>query len=121
MKKVMIIDDSPTILNIMKKYLSNSGYEVETVVDSATFFDGRVETFKPDLFVIDINMPQYDGYYLLESIKKQNLCPNAKVIMCSTKFFEQDKARARELGADDFLVKPFNDKELVAKIASIIG
>lgn len=117
----MIIDDSPTILKVMQKYLLSSGYEVETVVDSATFFDGRVEAFEPDLFIIDINMPQYDGFYILESIKKQERYANAKAIMCSTKFFEQDKARARELGADDFLVKPFNDKQLIAKIATIIG
>ncbi len=64
----MIIDDSPTILKVLKKYLLNSGYEVETVVDSTTFFDGRVEAFKPDLFIIDINMPQYDGYYILEKV-----------------------------------------------------
>ena len=121
MKKIMIVDDSPTILKVLKRYLLNSGYEVETIVDSATFFDGRVEAFKPDLFIIDINMPQYDGYYILENIKKQGLCPDAKVIMCSTKFFEQDKARARELGADDFLVKPFSDKEMIAKIAGMIG
>jgi DNA-binding response OmpR family regulator len=121
MKKIMIVDDSATILNVMKKYLSNSGYEVETVIDSTTFFDGRVEAFQPDLFIIDINMPQFDGFYVLENLKKKDLCPNAKVVMCSTKFFEHDMARAKELGADDFLVKPFSDKELVEKISSMIG
>ncbi len=121
MKKIMIVDDSATILNVMKKYLSNSGFEVETVIDSTTFFDGRVEAFQPDLVIIDINMPTYDGFYILENIKKKNVCPNAKIVMCSTKFFEHDMARAKELGADDFLVKPFSDKELVAKISSIIG
>jgi DNA-binding response OmpR family regulator len=121
MKKIMIIDDSPTILKVMKKYLLNSGYEVETISDSAALFDGRIETFKPNLFIIDINMPQYDGFYILENLKKQDLCPDAKFIMCSTKFFEHDIAMARELGADGFLVKPFSDKELIEKIAGMIG
>lgn len=117
----MIIDDSPTILNVMKKYLLSSGYEVETIVDSSTFFDGRVEAFKPDLFIIDINMPKFDGFYILENLKKQSMCPAAKVIMCSTKFFDHDMAMARDLGADDFLIKPFNDKQLIEKISSMIG
>jgi DNA-binding response OmpR family regulator len=121
MKKIMIIDDSPTILAVMKKYLSKSGYDIETVVDSSEVFDGRVEAFGPDLFIIDINMPKFDGFYILENLKKKNLCPNAKIIMCSTKFFEHDRTMAKELGADDFLVKPFSDKDLIQKISSIIG
>jgi DNA-binding response OmpR family regulator len=121
MKKIMIIDDSAIILKVMKKYLANSGYEVETIIDSATVFDGRVQVFGPDLFIIDINMPKFDGFYVLENIKEKNLCPNAKIIMCSTKFFEHDLVMARDLGADDFLVKPFSDKELIEKISSIIG
>ena len=121
MKKIMIVDDSLTILKVMKKYLLNSGYEVEIVSDSSTFFDGRVEAFSPDLFIIDINMPKFDGFYVLENLKKRELCPKAKVIMCSTKFFEHDMAMARDLGADAFLVKPFSDKELIEKISSIIG
>ncbi len=121
MKKIMIIDDSATILNVLKKYLANSGYEVETVIDSATVFDGRVQAFDPDLFIIDINMPKFDGFYVLKNLKEKNLCPNAKVIMCSTKFFQHDLAMAKELGANDFLVKPFSDKQLIEKISSIIG
>ncbi|MBA3027637.1 MAG: response regulator [Desulfobacteraceae bacterium] len=121
MKKIMIVDDSPTILSVMKKYLSNSGYQVETVVDSGTFFDGRAEAFHPDLLIIDINMPQYDGFYLLEHLKKKNLFPGTKIVMCSTKFFDHDISAAKDLGADDFLVKPFNDKQLIEKISSILG
>ena len=121
MKKVMIIDDSAVILKVMKKYLLNSGYEVETVVDSATVFDGRVQNFRPDLLIIDINMPQFDGFYVLEYLKKQAICPNAKVVMCSTKFFEHDMAMAKDLGADGFLVKPFKDQELIEKVLSMIG
>ena len=121
MKKIMIIDDSAVILKMMKKYLANSGFQVETVIDSATVFDGRAETFGPDLFIIDINMPNFDGFYVLENIKKQAICPDAKIIMCSTKFFDHDMAMARELGADDFLIKPFSDKVLIEKITSIVG
>ncbi len=121
MKKIVIIDDSATIVNVMKKILSNADYEVKTIIDSTTFFDGRVQDFNPDLMIIDINMPELDGFYLLENIKKKKVCPGAKIVMCSTKFFEHDIARAEELGADGFLIKPFNDKQLLDKVDSLIG
>ena len=66
-------------------------------------------------------MPEFDGFYLLDNIKKRTICTAAKIMMCSTKFFEHDIARAEDLGADDFLVKPFNDKELLGKVAYLIG
>ena len=120
-KKIMIIDDSATIANVMKRVLINAGYAVETVLDSATVFDGCLLEFIPDLFIIDINMPGFDGYYVLDTLKKNNICPKSKIMMCSTKFFEQDVNKARNLGADDFLAKPFTDKELIDKVSSLVG
>ncbi len=120
-KKIMIIDDSTTIANFMKRVLINAGYAVETVIDSATVFDGCLLEFAPDLFIIDINMPRFDGYYVLDTIKKNNICPKSKIMMCSTKFFEQDVNKARNLGADDFLAKPFTDQELIDKVSSLVG
>lgn len=121
MKKILIVDDSVAIANAMRRSLENAGYEVETLNESATFFDGRVAAFDPDLLVLDINMPRFDGFYVLEMSKKINTCPRSKVLMCSTKIFEQDLKRAQSLGADDFLIKPFNAAELLAKVAALIG
>ena len=94
---------------------------MKTITDSTTFFDGGVQDFNPDLMIIDINMPEHDGFYLLENIKIKKVFPDAKIVMCSTKFFEHDIARAEELGADGFLVKPFNDKQLLEKVDYLIG
>ena len=121
MKKILIVDDSPTIVNMMKKILSKAGFKVDTILDSSTFFNGKVEKVQPDLLILDINMPKLDGFYVLENIKKKNMCPKAKIIMCSTKFFEYDMSRAKELGADDFLVKPFNYKTLIERVSLLIG
>jgi len=121
MKKILIVDDSVSIANAMQRSLESTGYEVETLYESAAFFDGRVTVFDPDLLILDINMPRFDGFYVLEMAKKINTCPRAKVLMCSTKIFEQDLNRAKSLGADDFLIKPFTAPDLTAKVSALIG
>lgn len=121
MKKILIVDDSVTIAKAMQRSLEDAGYKVDTLNESASFFDGRVTAFDPDLVILDINMPRFDGFYVLEMAKKINTCPRAKVLMCSTKVFEQDLNRAKTLGADDFLIKPFNAGELLAKVSAVIG
>lgn len=121
MKKILIVDDSVSIANAMRRALESLGYVVETLNESATFFDGRVTAFDPDLLILDINMPRFDGFYVLEMAKKINTCPRARFLMCSTKIFEQDLNRAKSLGADAFLIKPFNAAELTEKVAALIG
>jgi DNA-binding response OmpR family regulator len=121
MKKILILDDSITIANAMQRFLTAAGYEVETRYESETFFDGRATEFDPDLLILDINMPHFDGFYILETAIKHNTCPRAKIMMCTTKIYEQDISRAKALGADDFLMKPFNADHLLLKVSDVIG
>jgi len=121
MKKILIVDDSKTIANAMQRFLAAAGYEVDTRYESETFFDGRVTIFDPDLLILDINMPNFDGFHILEMARKLKTCPRAKIMMCSTKIFEQDLNRAKSLGADDFLIKPFNADQLLSKVSEVIG
>ena len=121
MKKILILDDSVTIANAMQRFLSAAGYEVNTRYESETFFDGRATEFDPDLLILDINMPHFDGFYILEMAAKKKTCPRAKIMMCSTKIFEQDIKRAEALGADGFLMKPFNADQLLLKVSEVIG
>lgn len=121
MKKILIVDDSPTIANAMQRFLTAAGYDVETRYESETFFDGRATEFDPDLLILDINMPHFDGFYILEKAREKNTCPRARIMMCSTKIFEQDIKRANVLGADGFLMKPFNAEQLLLKVSEVIG
>jgi DNA-binding response OmpR family regulator len=121
MKKILIVDDSTTIANAMQRFLAAAGYEVDTRYESETFFDGRATEFDPDLLILDVNMPHFDGFYVLEMARKQKTCPRAKIMMCSTKIFEQDLNRAKSLGADEFLIKPFNADQLLSKVSEVIG
>jgi len=121
MKKILILDDSITIANAMQRFLEAAGYEVSTRYESETFFDGRATDFDPDLLILDVNMPHFDGFYILEEACRQKTCPRAKIMMCTTKIFEQDLKRAESLGADGFLMKPFNADQLLVKVSEVIG
>lgn len=121
MKKILIVDDSPTIANAMQRFLAAAGYDVDTRYESETFFDGRATEFDPDLLILDINMPHFDGFYILEMTRKKNTCPRAKIMMCTTKIYEQDINRAKALGADGFLMKPFNADQLLLKVSELLG
>jgi len=121
MKKILIVDDSLTIVRLIGDILEKAGFEVETIVDSSEFLTEKPKIFNPDLIILDINMPVYDGYYILEYISGDSFFVNIKVMMCSTKFFMQDKLKALRLGADDFLVKPFTEEELLEKINRLLS
>jgi len=121
MKKILILDDSITIANAMQRFLVAAGYDVDTRYESETFFDGRATEFDPDLLILDINMPHFDGFYILEMTRKKNTCPRAKIMMCTTKIYEQDINRAKALGADGFLMKPFNADQLLLKVSELLG
>ncbi len=121
MKKIYIIDDSIVILKGMSIYLAKHNYDVKTLRISADFSADEINLYCPDLIIIDINMPDVDGFEILERIKNLHICPTAKKMMCSTKFFDQDINKSKALGADDFLSKPFTENVLIEKIEKIIG
>lgn len=114
-KLIYIADDEINICNIIKSFLVKEGYDVET------FTDGRsiLEAFnkKPaDLLVIDIMMPEIDGFSLCSTIRRQSSVP---IIIVSAKDTEPDKIAGLTLGSDDYLTKPFSPMELIARIKSI--
>jgi DNA-binding response OmpR family regulator len=117
---VLLVEDEPNIAEAMRFILTRDGWRVSHVADGNLVL-GQLRRDPPDLVILDINMPRFDGFYVLEMAKKINTCPRAKILMCSTKVFEQDLNRAKTLGADDFLIKPFNADELLAKVLALIG
>lgn len=115
-KKIMIVDDDTNISELMTLYLDKEGYETHT------FPNGRVALkafgeLAPDLLLLDIMMPEMDGYEVLTEIRKSSKVP---VIMVTAKGETFDKVLGLELGADDYLVKPFDPKELLARVKAVI-
>jgi two-component system response regulator VicR len=110
--KVLVIDDEKQIADIIKFNLEKEGYIVETANDGQEGID-KVYRWNPDLVILDIMMPIKDGFQVLKEIRVDYKFP---VIMLTAKEEEVDKVLGLELGADDYVVKPFSMRELVARV-----
>ena len=115
-KKILVVDDEPKIVTMVKSYLTKEGYEV---LESYNGHDA-LKLFhqeKPDLIVLDWMMPEMDGIEVLQEIRKESQIP---IIMLTAKTEEIDKLISFELGVDDYLVKPFSLRELAVRIKGIL-
>lgn len=116
MKHIFIVDDEKNIRDLIKKFLVSEGYEVTLFKDGLNLVD-KIKSIKPDLIVLDVMMPGIDGLELCKEIRKISLVP---IIFVSAKDEEIDKILGLELGADDYLAKPFSPRELVVRIKNIL-
>ncbi len=114
--KILVADDDLNICDILKLYLENDGYEVKCAGDGAEAVDA-FKIFDPDLVLLDIMMPKKDGWQVCREIREQSAKP---IIMLSAKGEVFDKVLGLELGADDFIVKPFDMKEVAARIKAVL-
>lgn len=114
--KILIADDEPEIRDLLRLYLENEGY---TIVEAETGTQALrlIESEKPDLCLLDIMMPEMDGYNVLKTVREKN---NVPVIFVSAKDTDSEKILGLNLGADDYLAKPFNPLEAVARVNSNI-
>ena len=115
-KKILIIDDDTNICEMLKIYMENEGYEVKTANDGAegvNFF----KMYEPDIVLLDIMLPKKDGWQVCREIREIAQKP---VIMITAKGDVFDKVLGLELGADDFVVKPFDMKELSARVKAVL-
>ncbi len=112
--KILIADDEPQIRDLLKLYLENEGYEVSEAQDGAGALR-LLRVWKPDLCVLDIMMPGMDGYQVLRQLRQES---NIPVIILSAKDADSEKILGLNLGADDYVAKPFNPLEAVARVNS---
>lgn len=114
--KVLIVDDDLNICEVINMYLQSSGYDTKIVHDGKTAQEEFCE-YKPDIVLLDVMIPNIDGIDVLKWIRKENGTP---VIMLTAKGDTFDKVLALELGADDYVVKPFEPKELMARVKAVM-
>lgn len=114
--KVLVVDDDRNISEIEKMYLESSGYEVEVANDGKEAVE-KFQSYKPNIVILDVMLPYIDGIDVLKSIRKESEVP---VIMVTAKGDTFDRVLGLELGADDYMVKPFEPKELVARVKAVM-
>jgi len=114
--KVLVVDDEKHILELARLYLTREGYEVEGVGDGAQAVT-RFSQIKPDLVILDIMLPGVDGLTICKEIRKQSQVP---IIMLTARDEVTDKVVGLEVGADDYLTKPFHPQELVARAKALL-
>ncbi len=115
-QKILVVDDEREIVKLVRAYLEQSGFRVATAYDgqeALTVF--RHE--KPDLVVLDLNLPRVDGLDVCRTIRRESETP---VIMLTARVEEQDRLIGLELGADDYVVKPFSPREVVARVRTVL-
>jgi twitching motility two-component system response regulator PilH len=117
-RKILIVDDSPTERHVLTALLTGKGYQVITA-QSGEEGIAKAKSELPDLVLMDVVMPGLNGYQATRTLTRDPATRNIPVIVCTTKSQETDKIWGLRQGAHDYLVKPVNGQELLAKIAAL--
>jgi DNA-binding response OmpR family regulator len=112
MKTILVVDDEPKIVKLVLDYLERAGFGVHVAADGKSALS-LARTEKPDLIILDLGLPQMDGLDVTRELRKVS---NVPVIMLTGRSEESDKLIGLEIGADDYITKPFSPKELVARV-----
>ncbi|MGL4772835.1 MAG: response regulator transcription factor [Clostridium sp.] len=116
MNRIMIVEDNKNLKTELIDFLNRYGYEGYGFDEFNNVIE-KVLSDKPDLVLLDINLPYYDGYYICREIRKQS---NIPIIIVTSRDSEMDELMSMNLGADDFITKPYNTQILLARIASVL-
>ena len=115
-RRVLVVDDEPMVREVVIAYLEREGFVVTEAGDGRTALELVAKT-RPDLIVLDVMLPQVDGFTVLSQIRKTSDVP---VILLTARTEETDRVLGLELGADDYVVKPFSPRELAARVRSVL-
>ncbi|MBS4026658.1 MAG: response regulator transcription factor [Clostridia bacterium] len=114
--KILVVDDEPTILELISFNLQQVGYQVITAITGPEALE-KVNKNNPDLIILDVMLPEVDGLDVCRQVRKHSVTP---ILMLTAKNEEIDKILGLELGADDYLTKPFSTRELLARIKALL-
>jgi two-component system phosphate regulon response regulator PhoB/two-component system alkaline phosphatase synthesis response regulator PhoP len=116
---IAIVDDEPDILELVKLHLENSGFQAKGLPDAGSLYT-YLEGSSPDLIILDLMLPDADGFDVCKQLRKEDKFSSIPIIMLTAKGEEVDKVLGLELGADDYVTKPFSPKELVARVKAVL-
>lgn len=117
-KRILVVDDEPDVTDLLNYRLRREGYEV-AVINNPLEIMGKAREFNPDLFVLDIMMPELDGLKICRMIRADSKLKAVPIVFLTARGEIEDRIKGLELGADDYVSKPFDSKELILRIGTI--
>lgn len=114
---ILVVDDEMQIVRVVREYLKQAGFRVATAYDGEEALYAARQS-RPDLVVLDLNLPKMDGLAFTRKIRAEQ--PNVAIIMLTARVEETDRIVGLELGADDYVTKPFSPRELVARVRAVL-
>ncbi len=119
-KKVLICDDEPYIIESLSYVVKREGFEVITAEDGEDALN-KAKTLNPDLMFLDVMMPKKTGFEVCEQLKKDESTKGIYIIILTARGEESDEKRGREVGADEYITKPFSPRKVSARLHEILG
>ena len=119
-RRILVVEDEPNIVDSLSFLMKRAGFEVRVARDGAAALR-TIESRAPDLVLLDIMMPRRDGYEVCRTIRANPDWANVRIIMLSAKGRELDRRKGLELGADDYIAKPFSTRQLVERVHELLG
>ncbi len=116
---ILIVDDEANIVELARMYLEQEGFRVESAGDGATALE-MISRHPPALLVLDLMLPEVDGWEVCRRLRSGTAAPDLPIIMLTARDDDVDKIVGLELGADDYVTKPFNPRELVARVKALL-
>jgi twitching motility two-component system response regulator PilH len=120
MSRILVVDDSSTYRQMISEVLAGQGHEIALAVNGADGLE-KITSFRPDLVVLDVVMPEMNGYDVCRNLRKDPATQNLPVLMCSSKDEASDLYWGKKQGASAYLVKPFDSAELLATVEQLLA
>jgi DNA-binding response OmpR family regulator len=118
-QRILVVDDDKQIVRLVQSYLEQAGYMVLTAYDGAAALR-TIRTERPDLVVLDLMLPDQDGWSITRTVRADASQADLPIIMLTARIEDTDKIVGLEIGADDYIAKPFNPRELVARVRAVL-
>ncbi|RME58571.1 MAG: DNA-binding response regulator [Caldilineae bacterium] len=117
--KILVVDDDPKIVRLVRSYLEQAGYQVEVARDGPTALQA-IRSLRPSLVVLDLMLPGMDGLEITRTVRGDSALAATPILMLTARVEDVDRILGLELGADDYVTKPFNPREVVARVKAIL-
>jgi len=119
-KKILVVDDEPNVIRTLTFVLKKEGYDVSSAINGEEAIT-RVRESKPSLMFLDVMMPKKNGYQVCQELKSDSSLSDIHIVMLSAKGQEEDKEKALNVGADEFMTKPFSPLGVVGRVKELLG